>query len=79
MIEIEILNQHNEEEVKKLHTDKNDDEFVYEVSYTINLSKYIKTNSIKGNCYAIKFDDTYVGIVLICEVINNEANISILF
>ena len=74
MIELELLNSENEEKVKKIKRDDIPDGFVEDISYTVELSKYGEENDLRGHCYTIKYEDKYVGIILIGEAIEDEAD-----
>ena len=72
MIELELLNRYNENKVRKIQRDDIPVCFVEDVSDTIELSKYGEENNLRGHCYAIKYADKYVGIILIGEAIEEE-------
>lgn len=72
MVKLELLDQFNEIEVKKIQRDDIPVCFVEDVSYTIELSRYGEKNNLRGHCYAIKYAEKYIGIVLIGEAIEGE-------
>ncbi len=72
MVNIEVL---SEEAKQKLPVIKRDDipiSFVESVEDTIRLSEYGTEQGLKGACYAVKYDEQYVGILLVGEAIPGE-------
>ena len=45
-----------------------------EVSFTIDSSKYGAEHGYRGCCYAVKYDNDYIGILLIGEAIEEDAD-----
>ena len=74
MIELELLNRDNVNMVREIERDDIPICFVDDISYTIELSKYGEENNLRGHCYVIKYEDKYIGIVLIGEAIEGEAD-----
>lgn len=74
MIQLELLDNENEKLLLKIERDDIPTYFVEEVSYTIELSKYGDEHKLKGHCYAIKFHENHVGIILIGEAIEEESD-----
>lgn len=74
MIKLELLNRNNENKVKEIQRDDIPFCFAEDISYTIELSKYGEENNLRGHCYTIKYEDKYIGIVLIGEAIEDEAD-----
>lgn len=74
MIKLELLNQNNESKVRKIRREDIPIWFVEDVSDTIELSKWGEENNLRGHCYAIKYKDKYIGIVLIGEAIEDDAD-----
>lgn len=74
MVQLEFLNEENEKLLYKIQRDDVPQHFAEDISYTIALSKYGKENNLKGYCYAIKYKEDYVGIILIGEAIEDEAD-----
>ena len=74
MIELELLNSYNENRVKEIQRDDIPMSFVEDISSTIELSKYGEENNLRGHCYTIKYADKYIGIILIGEAIEDEAD-----
>lgn len=72
MIELELLNKDNENMVREIQRDDIPICFVEDISHTIELSKYGEKNNLRGHCYAIKYEEKYIGIVLIGEAIEGE-------
>lgn len=72
MIKLERLNPNNENKLKKIQRDDIPVCFVEDVSDTIELSKTGEENNLRGHCYAVKYADKYVGIILIGEAIEGE-------
>ena len=75
-IELELLNDFNRDKVLNIQKDSMDEEFVYDISYTLKLAKFIADNNMRGHCYAIKYSNNYIGIVLVCEIIKDEVDLS---
>ena len=74
MIELELLNRNNENMVREIQRDDIPTCFAEDISYTIELSKYGEENNLCGHCYAIKYANKYVGIILLGEGIEGEAD-----
>jgi ribosomal protein S18 acetylase RimI-like enzyme len=78
MIQLEFLNEKNEEFLKKIQRDDIPLCFANDISNTIDISKYGENNNLKGHCYAIKYGEDYVGIILIGQALEDEADPSCL-
>lgn len=74
MIKLEFLNQDNEEKLKKIRREDIPSSFAEDISDTIELSKWGEAHGLRGHCYAIKYGEQYVGVVLIGEAIEDEAD-----
>lgn len=74
MVKLELLNENNENHLLKIQRDDVPTYFAEDISYTIQASKYGNENNLKGHCYAIKYKEVYVGIILIGEAIEDEAD-----
>lgn len=74
MIELELLDSDNENKIKEIRRDDIPICFAEDISSTIELSKYGEENNLRGHCYAIKYADKYIGIILIGEAIEDEAD-----
>lgn len=74
MITLELLNSENEVSVKKIQREDVPDRFAEDISYTVELAKYGEENHLRGHCYAVKYGEKYVGILLIGEAIEDEAD-----
>ena len=74
VVKLELLNPDNEIQVKKILRDDIPVCFVEDISDTIELSKYGEKNNFRGHCYTVKYAEKYVGIVLIGEAIEDEAD-----
>lgn len=74
MVQLELLNQDNEIKVKNIKRDDIPVCFAEDVSYTIELSKWGEKYNLRGHCYTIKYAEEYIGIVLIGEAIEDEAD-----
>lgn len=75
MIKPELLNHNNENKVRKIRREDIPVCFAEDVSDTIELSKWGEENNLRGHCYAIKYRDKYIGIVLIGEAVLYENGI----
>ena len=74
MITLELLDSENEVSVKKIQREDVPDRFAEDISYTVELAKYGEENHLRGHCYAVKYGEKYVGILLIGEAIEDEAD-----
>lgn len=74
MVQLELLSKENEKELYKIQRDDVPIHFTEDISYTIKLSKYGEKNNLKGHCYAIKYNEQYVGIISIGEAIEDVAD-----
>lgn len=74
VVKLELLNRDNEIEVKKIQRDDISVCFAEDVSYTIDLAKYGEVHNLRGHCYTIKYAEKYIGIVLIGEAIEDDAD-----
>jgi len=72
MIQIELLNEENEKYLLQIQRDNIPFEYVEDVAFTINTAKFGAEYGYKGRCYAVKYDDNYIGILLIGEAIEEE-------
>ena len=73
-IVLELLDPENEVQVKKIRRDDVPDQFAEDVADTIALAKYGDANRLRGHCYIVKYGETCIGIVLIGEAIEDEAD-----
>ena len=73
-IQIEPLSEENEKYLLQIQRDDIPTQFVEEVSFTIDTVKYGAEHGYRGRCYAVKYDDNYVGILLIGEAIEEDAD-----
>ena len=73
-ITLELLNPENEVQVKRIQRDDVPDAFAEEVADTVELAKYGDENHLRGHCYVVKYGERYIGIVLIGEAIEDEAD-----
>lgn len=74
MVQLELLNQDNEKYLLQIYREDTPTHFVEEIEDTIALSKYGTQNHLHGHCYAIKYQENYVGIILIGEAIEDDAD-----
>lgn len=74
MVELELLNKNNEKYLLEIQPGDVPLNYVEPISYTLKLGKYGKRNKLKGQCSAIKYDEQYVGLLLIGEAIENLAD-----
>ena len=74
ILTLELLNPENEVQVKNIQRDDVPDEFAEEVADTIELAKYGDENRLRGHCYIVKYGKKYIGIILIGEAIEDEAD-----
>lgn len=74
MIQLELLNDENEQKVLAIEREDIPEQFAESMTYTIALSHYGTAHALKGFCFAIKYYETYVGLVLIGEAIENDAD-----
>ena len=74
ILTLELLNPENEVQVKQIQRDDVPDEFAEEVADTIELAKYGDENHLRGHCYCMKYGENYIGILLIGEAIEDEAD-----
>ncbi|MCH5353031.1 MAG: GNAT family N-acetyltransferase [Acutalibacter sp.] len=74
ILTLELLNPENEVQVKQIQRDDVPDEFAEEVADTIELAKYGNENHLRGHCYCMKYGENYIGILLIGEAIEDEAD-----
>lgn len=74
MVQLELLNKENEKQVLAIDRDDIPESFVENMEYTIKLSHYGNQHGLNGFCYAIKFDENYVGLILIGEAIQGDAD-----
>lgn len=72
MVQLELLNEKNEKCLLGILREDIPEHYVEEVSSTIDLAKYGEKLNLKGHCFAIKYDESYVGIILIGEAIACE-------
>ena len=73
-IQIEPISEDNEKYLLQIQRDDIPTQFVDEVSFTIDSTKYGAEHGYRGCCYAVKYDDNYVGILLIGEAIEEDAD-----
>lgn len=73
-IQIEPLSEENEKYLLQIQREDIPTQFVEEVSFTIDTVKYGAEHGYRGRCYAVKYDDNYVGILLIGEAIEEDAD-----
>ena len=74
MVRIELLNEHNEEYLRKIDRSDIPFSFVEPIEDTIELAKWGTENGLKGGCYGILVDNRYVGILLIGEGMEGEVD-----
>jgi len=74
MIRLEILDESNETHLLQIHREDIPTQFVEDIADTIWLARWGAENGLKGHCFAIKYDEKYVGLVLIGEAIEDEAD-----
>ena len=74
LLTLELLNPENEVQVKKIQRDDVPGRFAEDISYTVELAKYGDENHLRGHCYCIKYREKYIGILLIGEAIEDEAD-----
>ena len=73
-ITLELLSSENEAQVKRIQRDDVPDAFAEEVADTVALAKYGDENHLRGHCYIVKYMEKYIGIILIGEAIEDEAD-----
>ena len=71
---LELLGPENEVQVKHIQRDDVPDEFAEAVADTVELAKYGDENHLRGHCYCIKYGEKYIGVLLIGEAIEDEAD-----
>ena len=74
MTELELLNEKNAPFLLQIDRSGVPVRFVEEVSYTIETAKYGNEHHLRGFCNAIRQDGQYVGILLIGQAIEDEAD-----
>lgn len=74
MVQLELLSKENEEKVLAIDRDDIPECFAESMSYTIQLSHYGIQQGLKGFCFAIKYFENYVGLILVGEAIEDEAD-----
>lgn len=74
MVQLEILSKENEQKVLAIERDDIPECFAESMAYTIQLSHYGTQYGMKGFCFAIKYLEDYVGILLIGEAIQDDAD-----
>lgn len=74
MVQLELLDSKNEKHLLEIDRKDIPINYVEEIASTIALAKYGEKNGLKGHCFAIKYNESYVGIILIGEAIEEEAD-----
>lgn len=74
MVQLQELNDSNKKFLKEIQRDDIPKNFVEDVEDTIELSEYGESNNLKGHCYAILYNNIFVGIILIGEAIECSAD-----
>lgn len=74
MVQLELLSKDNEEKVLAINRDDIPEYFAESMTYTIQLSNYGIEQGLKGFCFAIKYSENYVGLILIGEAIEDDAD-----
>ena len=74
MVTLELLKSENEVQVKRIQRDDVPDTFAEDVAATVALARYGDENHLRGHCYCIKYGNRYIGILLLGEAIEDEAD-----
>lgn len=74
MVLLELLCKDNEDKVLAIDRDDIPEYFAESMAYTIQLSHYGTQHEMKGFCFAIKYFENYVGLILIGEAIKDKAD-----
>ncbi len=73
MVQLEVLDRYNRTRLVNIDRKDIPVEYVADVKNTISLADYGTRFGLGGRCFAIKYGDKYVGIILIGQAVKNTA------
>ncbi len=73
-IQMELLNEQNAEELKKLHREDVSEAFVDTVETIAEITQYGIDHHCIGHTYAIKHKEAYIGLILLGEALEWETD-----
>lgn len=68
-IELEYVREEIYSELQKIIRDDVSEDFVDSVDYIIELTEYGKEHNLIGHTYAVKYEEKFIGIILIGEAV----------
>ena len=74
LISLELLNQQNFASVRQIHREDISEAFVDNADTIMELTQYALAHHCLGHTYAIKYDDLYIGLILLGEAIEWETD-----
>ena len=73
-IHIELLNEANTEELKRIHREDVSEAFVDSVETIAEITQYGIDHHCIGHTYAIKYKESYIGLILLGEALEWETD-----
>ena len=73
-IHIELLNEANTEELKRIHREDVSEAFVDSVETIVEVTQYGIDHHCIGHTYAIKYKESYIGLILLGEALEWETD-----
>lgn len=73
-IQLELLNEDNIEEVRAIHREDISEDFVNGVDTIMEITQYGIDHHCIGHTYAIKYAETYIGVILLGEALPWETD-----
>lgn len=74
IIAFELLSDANLEHVRAIQRDDISEDFVDNIDAIMELTQYGFDHNCKGHTYAIKYNDAYIGVILLGEAIEWETD-----